>query len=419
MRSAALLALVSTTVSANTYLCPFEEKGSVSVRGSEHHVHIVDAMPAESEGCIDVTAPEGMEQYLVEAKKENMVESALLLDPEIYNVRQLSSDMFLIQSPPGEAAYTLHTTLFECDFDALGSITTPHQPKKSSLRSSAPTEEQRLNKASFVEAVGASGSEFMSTLRDLTGEGRLSINGRCSYSDDHFIAADYIRDYFADLGYESSLQPFRFSTTNTQNVVGIKYGATNPDEVVVVGGHYDSTSPNCRSQAPGAVDNASGCVSSMMLARAAANLTFDKTVHFMCFGGEEQGLHGSTYYVNTNGTNVIAALTSDMVSYGKLGVLIEGTTNPDIQRLMNLAESNAREYSPDLSIVRSNNSFGSDHVPFQRAGIPAILFIEEDCVSYPCYHRTCDTSQYVDERLSIEISKANAGTFFDVANGGF
>jgi hypothetical protein len=50
-----------------------------------------------------------------------------------------------------------------------------------------------------------------------------------------------------------------------------------------------------------------------------------------------------------------------MISYGKLGVLIEGTTNPDIQRLMNLAESNAREYSPALSIVRSNNSFGSDH----------------------------------------------------------
>jgi hypothetical protein len=139
-----------------------------------------------------------------------------------------------------------------------------------------------------------------------------------------------------------------------------------------------------------------------MLAKAAANLTFEKTVHFMCvphvssvcspiilsslssprsvldvflnrmlatththtqrcFGGEEQGLHGSAYYANLNGTNVLAAITADMISYGKRGVIIEGTTNPDIQRLMNLCESNARAYSPLLNVVRSNNSFGSDH----------------------------------------------------------
>jgi hypothetical protein len=156
------------------------------------------------------------------------------------------------------------------------------------------------------------------------------------------------------------------------------------------------------------VDDGSGCVSTMMLAKAAANLTFEKTVHFMCvpfrsailsllfllsspsqpylsrecvleiflnvcllqhahthtqrcFGGEEQGLYGSAYYANLNGTNVLAAITADMISYGKRGVIIEGTTNSDIQRLMNLCESNARAYSPLMNIVRSNNSFGSDH----------------------------------------------------------
>jgi len=422
MKPAILFALLSATAKADVFLCAHEETSSIAVERNQGnlHVHVQESSGSgltSVHGCEDVTPAKGMEQYLVEAKNQDMVNSALTLDPDVYNVRQLSSDMFLISSAP-ESAYTLHTTLFQCDFDALQTITAPAAVKKTTLRSSAPTNEMRMSKESFVNSVASMGSDFMSTLTDLTGEGNLNINGRCSYSPDHTVAAQYISDYFAGLGYESGFQPFRFSTTNTQNVIGIKRGTFNPDEVVVVGGHYDSTSPNCRNDAPGAVDNGSGCVSTMMLAKAAADMTFDKTVHFICFGGEEQGLHGSTYYVNNNGTNVVAALTSDMISYGKLGVLIEGTTNPDIQRLMTLAVNNAREYTP-LSIVTSNNSFGSDHVPFQRGGIPAILFIEEDCVSYPCYHRQCDTIENVDERLSMEITKANAGTFWDVMNGGF
>jgi hypothetical protein len=182
MKFAAAIALVSAAaVSAEVvYLCPFESTNSISVLGAEQHVHVADtAVATFAAGCEDVTAPKGMEQYLVEAKNQDMVESALNLDPEVYTVRQLSSDMFLIQSPLSdpEAAYTLHTTLFECDFDAVNTVTVPEQVKKSTLRSAAPSEEQRLNKAAFVNAVGASGSEFMSTLRDLTGEGNLNING--------------------------------------------------------------------------------------------------------------------------------------------------------------------------------------------------------------------------------------------------
>ena len=37
-----------------------------------------------------------------------------------------------------------------------------------------------------------------------------------------------------------------------------------------------------------------------------------------------------------------------------------------------MAKANTRAYGPELTIARSTNSFGSDHVSFQRAGIPAI-----------------------------------------------
>jgi hypothetical protein len=180
MRSVSLLALVSATASAETYLCPFMDTSSIPVMGSEHHVHVVDSMlrlDKNGQGCADVTPPEGMEQYLVEMKNAFMIESALALDPEVYNVRQLAPDYFLIQSPPGEAAYTLHTTLFECDFDALTQINTSKQVRQPSTRT-AQTEEKLMNKNAFVDAVGASWGDFSSTLSDLTGEsGSLGIRG--------------------------------------------------------------------------------------------------------------------------------------------------------------------------------------------------------------------------------------------------
>jgi Zn-dependent M28 family amino/carboxypeptidase len=58
---------------------------------------------------------------------------------------------------------------------------------------------------------------------------------------------------------------------------------------------------------------------------------------------------------------------------------------------MRVVQSNTREYAPDLEINLSDNSFGSDHVSFQRAGIPAILGIELDDTNYPHYHRVTDT----------------------------
>lgn len=58
---------------------------------------------------------------------------------------------------------------------------------------------------------------------------------------------------------------------------------------------------------------------------------------------------------------------------------------------MKLVESNTHQYAPDLQVALSDNSFGSDHVSFQRAGIPAILGIELDDTNYPHYHRVTDT----------------------------
>jgi len=156
------------------------------------------------------------------------------------------------------------------------------------------------------------------------------------------------------------------------------------------------------------------------LAEIFAGFETEKTIHFVAFSGEEQGLHGSRYYVSqlaNNDWNVLNALILDMVSYTNnyFAVRIEGT--PAYLALINLASANFQAFAGNnLGIQTSTTSGGSDHVPFQQAGIPAILSTERDPPSsYPGYHRTTDVWTYVSELLSESIVRGNAAILYDLA----
>ena len=80
-------------------------------------------------------------------------------------------------------------------------------------------------------------------------------------------------------------------TKNTQNVIAELQGSTRPDEIVVVGGHYDSV-PGVR----GASDNAGGTAMTMELARVFREKGSKRTLRFVAWGSEEMGLDGSNLY---------------------------------------------------------------------------------------------------------------------------
>jgi Zn-dependent M28 family amino/carboxypeptidase len=65
----------------------------------------------------------------------------------------------------------------------------------------------------------------------------------------------------------------------------------------------------------------------------------------------------------------------------------------------------------------SFHSFGSDHVSFQRAGIPAVLLIELDDTDYPNYHRSTDVlnDQNVNGDQSIAILRGLAASVYELA----
>ena len=108
------------------------------------------------------------------------------------------------------------------------------------------------------------------------------------YGPEHDLARDNILNHFNSLGLQTSLHPFTFTAGSTysgaNNVIGVLPGAATPGQLVIIGGHYDS------DDNPGADDNASGTAGVMEAARVMSQYSFDHSLMFVAWDGEEKGL---------------------------------------------------------------------------------------------------------------------------------
>mmetsp|Transcript_5467 Transcript_5467/g.10430 ORF Transcript_5467/g.10430 Transcript_5467/m.10430 type:complete len:520 (+) Transcript_5467:51-1610(+) len=279
-----------------------------------------------------------------------------------------------------------------------------------------------------VQAVGQSSQRYMQILSQLSGATPLpapfnqTLATRFTGTPDNLMAVNFCANLLKSAGFAVSKVNFTNPEIGTStNVVGVLQGTEAPEEIVVIGAHIDSRAENDtigRKNAPGAVDNGSGSAGVLVIAEALKNLSLKRTVHLVLFNGEEQGIYGSKAYVEKavqQGLKIQAALIMDMIGFSSkyYGVTFEGTTAPDIIKLLNICDANCQAYSTALSRQTSTYSFGSDHVPFQRQGIPAVLFIERDDTDYFAYHSVNDVIANVNASESIDILKALTATALD------
>lgn len=196
------------------------------------------------------------------------------------------------------------------------------------------------------------------------------------------------------------------STTSPQpSVILTIQGTTNPDEIVVLGGHQDSiNSAGTTASAPGADDDASGIASLTETIRVLVEKNYRpaKTVQFMAYAAEEVGLRGSnaiaTQYRNQN-KNVIGVLQLDMTNY-------KGTTGMDIVIFTDRTNAEQNQFVRDLvttyqpSLVLGNSTCGyacSDHASWTTKNYPA---------SFP-HEATFQTSNNKIHTAQDTISQSN------------
>lgn len=202
------------------------------------------------------------------------------------------------------------------------------------------------------------------------------------------------------------------------NVVADLRGSERPDEYVIVGGHLDSW-----DGATGANDNATGVATTMEAARllVAAGARPKRTIRFVLWTGEEQGLHGSTGYVEAHADElpkVSAVLVHDMGTNYLSGI---GVT-PEMRSQMEQAFAPVLQLAPrtmpfELREAQSLEPGGSDHTPFIRAGVPGFFWDQAGDSNYDFVHHTQhDTLERVIEPYQRHSAMVVALAAYGLAN---
>jgi carboxypeptidase Q len=183
-----------------------------------------------------------------------------------------------------------------------------------------------------------------------------------------------------------------------RNVVATLKGSDIPNERIVIGGHLDSW-----DLATGAIDNGIGSFAVLDIARAfkANDLKPKRTVQFVMFMGEEQGLLGSRNMVAQevkNGTidNVKYMFNIDMGG-NPIGLNVGGKID-DTTFYKNLGAEIQKVDTIYKSKYSNSSGLHSDHQPFMLEGVP-ILSVHSnlDRSIYGCYHSDCDDFKLVNE----------------------
>lgn len=172
------------------------------------------------------------------------------------------------------------------------------------------------------------------------------------------------------------------------NVVGEIRGAEKPEEVVLLGAHLDSN-----DLGPGALDNAAGCAALLETARAIKQLALKpkRTLRFVFFMGEEEGMIGSTEYVKRHLNemdDIVANLVMDIGAGKPLGWFSMGRTDLDAQ-LRKLMEPLVQE--PDSVHIVNDAFAATDNAAFMAAGVPNLVMLQDDASYFPVHHTAADT----------------------------
>ena len=216
------------------------------------------------------------------------------------------------------------------------------------------------------------------------------------YSDSIRLARDWLIAKFQEFGYtDVTTDTFYYNGTPCNNVICFKEGYSEPDKIIVVGGHYDSynTHTDPTIFAPGADDNASGTSAVLELARIFKDVDTKKSIMFCAFSAEEVGLIGSGVIAGrlySEGADLECMLNFDMVAFNEdayENVAIFNGYSPVYAYVLRDAAERVTTLIPELR----GSSGSSDHVPFNNYGY-MVGYVQEGDFNFAGWHTDIDIS---------------------------
>jgi hypothetical protein len=235
-------------------------------------------------------------------------------------------------------------------------------------------------------------------------------------------ARDYIVDALATAGWTPELQPLEDGANRGVNIVATRSGKDPNASTVLLAAHYDTV-----EQSPGADDNATSIATVLEAARLLGPDATTHTLQLALFDLEEIGLVGSTAFAQQlTGREALNAIVLDMVGYacytegcqsfpplpitpptdrGDFLAAIGDRDHP--QLLDSFTQANQPNLPPVFTLAiptmgRLTPDFmRSDHVPFWRKGLGAVLITDTANFRNPHYHQASDTADTLDRDFLV------------------
>jgi len=252
-------------------------------------------------------------------------------------------------------------------------------------------------------------------------------------------ALDYLRGQLESYGYAVIEENHDLGAFRVRNAIATREG-TDPGRVIEVSAHYDTVATG-----PGADDNTSSVAGLLEIARVLSEVELGASVRFCFFGGEEIGMAGSTLHVQSLENypgKVEGLLNLEMIGYTSFergsqtspvripfivwppreGDFICVVGNLRSGWIGNRFEGALGRYVSELpyySVNRIDGFFGdaarSDHLPYWRAGIPALMLTDTAEFRNPNYHQASDTTETLDVSFLAAVTRACVATLLEWA----
>ena len=196
------------------------------------------------------------------------------------------------------------------------------------------------------------------------------------------------------------------------NAVGEIRGTEHPEQIIVVGGHLDSW-----DLAQGTTDNGCGAATTLGAAEAImrSGLKPKRTIRFVMFTGEEQGLVGSFAYVKEHEKEMANHL-GDIILDGGQGAVtgIDVGGHDDVKASVAAFARSLRAMG--VTTIASDPEFGTDTGPFILAGVPGIGMTQDTSQYGITHHSAADTLDKVDAAILSRNAAIEAVLAFWIAD---
>jgi len=248
-------------------------------------------------------------------------------------------------------------------------------------------------------------------------------------------ASEFIRSQLQSYGWNVETQSFQQNGMQFENLIVERRGETKPDEIVVIGAHYDSA-PNC----PAANDNGTGVAALLCLARQFKSQTSPRTLRFVAFtneeppffGGKGMGSYQYAQSCKAGKENIVAMLSLETLGYycDKPGTQLYppglNLLYPDRGNFIGFVGTlsaaplvrDCVKYYRDLKNFPCEGGSApawiegvdwSDHKNFSSLGYPALMVTDTAVFRYPYYHTSQDTPEHVNfgklARVTTDLAK--------------